>query len=321
MALSIFVAGHHGMVGSAIVRQLSQKDNVKLIFASKEDLDLRDNSSVYSFLNVHKPDHVYVAAAKVGGIYANNKFPADFIFDNLMIQTNLIKGSYEAGVQKLLFLGSSCIYPKMSNQPIKEEYLLSDKLESTNEPYAIAKIAGIKMCESFNRQYGVDYRSAMPTNLYGINDNFHPLNSHVIPAMIYRFHKAKIENANEVIVWGTGNPMREFLHVDDLASACIFIMNLPKNRFYSNISSPTCSHINVGSGKDISIKELAKIISKVVGFKGNIKFDNTKPDGVQKKLLDVSRLNTLGWKPSFNFEDGLYNTYQWFLNNFDSLRN
>lgn len=321
MALSIFVAGHRGMVGSAIVRQLSQKDNVKLIFASKEDLDLRDNSSVYSFLNVHKPDHVYVAAAKVGGIYANNKFPADFIFDNLMIQTNLIKGSYEAGVQKLLFLGSSCIYPKMSNQPIKEEYLLSDKLESTNEPYAIAKIAGIKMCESFNRQYGVDYRSAMPTNLYGINDNFHPLNSHVIPAMIYRFHKAKIENANEVIVWGTGNPMREFLHVDDLASACIFIMNLPKNRFYSNISSPTCSHINVGSGKDISIKELAKIISKVVGFKGNIKFDNTKPDGVQKKLLDVSRLNTLGWKPSFNFEDGLYNTYQWFLNNFDSLRN
>lgn len=321
MALSIFVAGHHGMVGSAIVRQLSQKDNVKLIFASKEELDLRDNSSVYSFLNVHKPDHVYVAAAKVGGIYANNKFPADFIFDNLVIQTNLIKGSYEAGVQKLLFLGSSCIYPKMSNQPIKEEYLLSDKLESTNEPYAIAKIAGIKMCESFNRQYGVDYRSAMPTNLYGINDNFHPLNSHVIPAMIYRFHKAKIENANEVIVWGTGNPMREFLHVDDLASACIFIMNLPKNRFYSNISSPTCSHINVGSGKDISIKELAKIISKVVGFKGNIKFDNTKPDGVQKKLLDVSRLNTLGWKPSFNFEDGLYNTYQWFLNNFDSLRN
>ena len=312
--------GQSGMVGSAIVRQLAKNADIELLSASRSELNLRDSSAVNTFMQKYKPEQVYLAAATVGGIHANNTYPADFITDNLIIQSNAIKAAYEANVQKLLFLGSSCIYPQLAEQPIKEDSLLTGNLEPTNEPYAIAKIAGIKMCESYNRQYDVDYRSVMPTNLYGENDNFHPLNSHVIPAMMRRFHESKISGLKEVIVWGTGKPKREFLHVNDLASACVHVMNLSKDQMKSVLPDPMCSHINIGSGIDVSISELAETMAKVVGFEGKLIFDNSKPDGTPRKLLDVSRLNSLGWKYSIELEQGLERTYSWFLENIDKLR-
>ena len=268
----------------------------------------------------NKPDRVFFAAARVGGILANNSYPAEFITDNLVIQSNVIQAAYDAGVHKLLFLGSSCIYPQLAKQPMSEDCLLTGTLEPTNEPYAIAKIAGIKMCESYNRQYGVDYRCVMPTNLYGQNDNFHPQNSHVIPAMMPRFHEAKITSAQRVVVWGTGKPMREFLHVDDLAAACVHVMNLPGAEFSAAVPNPMCSHINVGTGRDVTIAELANTMARVVGFEGDIEFDTSKPDGTPRKLLDVSRLSSLGWHYSVELEQGLEMTYQWFLDNLDELR-
>jgi len=320
MAMLVFVAGHHGMVGSALVRQLSKDPSVVLLLASRSDLDLMEGSAVRAFMELHKPDQVYLAAAKVGGIHANNTFPAEFITENLVIQSNVIQSACAAGVKKLLFLGSSCIYPQLAKQPIREDYLLTGTLESTNEPYAISKIAGIKMCESYNRQYGVDYRCVMPTNLYGQNDNFHLENSHVIPAMMRRFHEAKLQGAEKVAVWGTGKPMREFLYVDDMADACIHTMNLPYADLVVEVSNPMCSHINVGTGHDVAISELAYIMAKVVGFEGYIEFDISKPDGAPRKLMDVSRLRSLGWRYSIELERGLEMTYKWFLDNLDSLR-
>ena len=275
---------------------------------------------VQNFFKDNRPDEVYIAAAKVGGIYANSTYPADFIADNLNIQNNIIQASHKYDVQKLLFLGSSCIYPKNAVQPITEESLLSGKLESTNEPYAIAKIAGIKMCESYNIQHGRDYRSVMPTNLYGPNDNFHPENSHVIPAMMQRFHDAVKMKKDEVVVWGTGKPMREFLHVDDMASACIHVMSLSEDKLQNIMPDKMCSHINIGTGKDITISELSFLMAKTVGFKGKLIFDNSKPDGTPRKVLDVSRLESLGWSYKINLEAGLANTYRWFINNHDKLR-
>lgn len=320
MATRIFVAGHKGMVGSAIVRQLSKKSDINLLLASKSELDLRDSAAVEKFMQHNKPDQVYFAAARVGGIHANNTYPAEFIIDNLVIQTNVIQAAYNAGVNKLLFLGSSCIYPQLSRQPITEDSLLTGALEPTNEPYAIAKIAGIKMCESYNRQYGVDYRCVMPTNLYGENDNFHPLNAHVIPAMMQRFHKANIESAKKVVVWGTGKPMREFLHVSDMAAGCVFVMNIPHSEFNAAVSEPMCSHINVGTGHDVTISELANTMARVVGFEGDIEFDTSKPDGTPRKLLNVSKLKSLGWEYKVDLEQGLEMTYGWFLENLASLR-
>jgi GDP-L-fucose synthase len=320
MTARIFVAGHMGMVGSAIVRQLSKHKDVTLLLPPKSALNLTDTAAVHAYMRMHKPDQVYIAAARVGGIYANNTYPAEFITDNLAIQSNLIQGAYKAGVRKLLFLGSSCIYPQQAKQPMSEDCLLTGLLEPTNEPYAIAKIAGIKMCESYNRQYGVDYRCVMPTNLYGENDNFHLENSHVIPAMMRRFHEAKISGSEKVEVWGTGKPMREFLHVDDMAAACVHIMNLSHDKFVAAVPNPICSHINIGTGSDITIAELAKMIAKVVGFKGNIEFDASKPDGTPRKLMDVSRLSSLGWVYSFELEQGLIMTYKWFLDHLDQLR-
>lgn len=320
MTTRIFVAGHMGMVGSAIVRQLSKDLDVTLLLASRDQLDLRDSVAVQAFMQKNKPDQVYFAAARVGGIHANNIYPAEFITDNLVIQSNVIMAAYEAGVNKLLFLGSSCIYPQLANQPISEDSLLTGPLESTNEPYAIAKIAGIKMCESYNRQYGLDYRCIMPTNLYGNNDNFHPQNSHVIPAMISRFHEAKITSARKVVVWGTGKAMREFLHVNDLAEACVHVMNLSGSEFSSTVQNPMCSHVNVGTGRDVTIAELSNTIARVVGFEGDIEFDVSKPDGTPRKLLDVNLLNSLGWQYSVELEQGLEMTYQWFLDNLDVLR-
>lgn len=316
----IFVAGHNGMVGSALVRKLSKDKNISLITASRSELDLTNYDDVYSFLQIHKVDEVYLAAAKVGGIHANNTYPADFITENIQIQTNVIKSSHAHKVNKLLFLGSSCIYPKSSEQPMSEDSLLTGKLETTNEPYAIAKIAGIKMCESFNRQYGVDYRCVMPTNLYGINDNFHYENSHVIPAMMRRFHEAKLKVSKHVEIWGSGKPLREFLHVDDMASASIFVMNIKKEDFISSISNSMCSHINVGSGIDLTILELAKIMSRVVGYDGKIILNKSKPDGTPRKLMDISRLSSLGWNHSIQLEEGLQMTYKWFLQNFNDSR-
>ena len=311
----IFVAGHKGMVGSAIVRLLKNQD-VEIITKDRTELDLLNQGSVQNFFEHEKIDQVYLAAAKVGGIYANNTYPADFIYENLMVQTNVIHSAFLNGVKKLLFLGSSCIYPKYASQPMKEEELLAGKLEPTNEPYAIAKIAGIKMCESYNRQYGtshgIDYRSIMPTNLYGPGDNYHPENSHVIPGLIYKFHKAKINNLESVTIWGTGTPKREFLYVDDLAQAAIHIMNVDKKNYNEQITSES-SHINVGSGKELSIKELAETIKEVIDFKGRINFDSNKPDGSVRKLLNSERINKLGFKPKIDLKEGLIKTYQDYL--------
>ena len=311
----IYVAGHRGMVGSAIIRVLKDQGFENIITRTHSELDLTNQQQVQDFFSQEKPDQVYLAAAKVGGIFANDTYPADFIYQNLMIETNVIHSAFKSGVKKLLFLGSSCIYPKLADQPMREDALLSGYLEPTNEPYAIAKIAGIKLCESYNRQYseshGVDYRSVMPTNLYGPDDNYHPENSHVIPALIRRFHEAKINNEEKVIVWGSGNPKREFLYVDDMASASVHVMNLDKET-YDRSTHQMCSHINVGMGEDISIGELAKTLRKVIGFAGEIEFDSSKPDGSSRKLMDSSRLNSLGWSPRFSLEEGLHKTYNEF---------
>jgi len=315
----IFVAGHRGMVGSAIVRQLESQMGVEIITRSRDELDLLSQTDVTGFFQQEKVDQVYLAAAKVGGIHANNEYPAEFIYQNLMIEANIIHQAYSAGVEKLLFLGSSCIYPKMAMQPMTEGALLQGSLEPTNEPYAIAKIAGIKLCESYNRQYGVDYRSVMPTNLYGENDNFHPENSHVIPALIRRMHEAKLAGDSEMVVWGSGKPMREFLHVDDMAAASIYVMNLEVDTYQANTQT-MLSHINVGTGVDCTIRELVETMAKVIGFDGEMVFDATKPDGAPRKLMDVSRLKSLGWRSSLSLQEGLSLTYDWFLENQNSFR-
>jgi GDP-L-fucose synthase len=315
----IFVAGHRGMVGSAIVRQLEAQENVDVIVRTRSELDLTNQQAVRDFFETEKIDQVYLAAAKVGGIHANNTYPADFIYENLMIECNIIHSAHLVGIQQLLFLGSSCIYPKLAAQPMQETALLTGTLEETNEPYAVAKIAGIKLCESYNRQYGRDYRSVMPTNLYGPNDNFHPENSHVIPALLRRFHKAKLNNDSKVIAWGSGKPMREFLHVSDMAAASIHVMNLDKT-IYDENTEPMLSHINVGTGVDCTIRELVETVAKVTGFAGDIEWDSTKPDGAPRKLMNVDRLTSLGWKYSYSLENGLQNVYQWFLGNHDTIR-
>ena len=315
----VFVAGHRGMVGSAIVRQLEKRADIELVLRDRTQLDLLDSNAVQAFFRDNQIDQVYLAAAKVGGIVANNTYPAEFIYQNLMIEANIIHAAHLSGVQKLLFLGSSCIYPKMAKQPMTESELLQGTLEPTNEPYAIAKIAGIKLCESYNRQYGRDYRSVMPTNLYGENDNFHPENSHVIPALLRRFHEAKLNGDAEVVVWGSGKPMREFLYVDDMAAASVHVMELDSATYQAN-TQPMLSHINVGTGVDCTIRELAETMAKVVGFSGQVVFDSTKPDGTPRKLLDVSRLADLGWRYTISLEQGLAKTYQWFLANQDNFR-
>jgi len=319
----IYVAGHRGMVGSAIVRQLLAQGHRadRIITRTHAELDLTDQAAVRAFFASEKPDQVYLAAAKVGGIHANNTYPAEFIYQNLMIQANIIDAAFRNGVKKLLFLGSSCIYPKLAPQPMREDALLTSTLEPTNEPYAIAKIAGIKLCESYNRQYGeshaVDYRSVMPTNLYGPGDNYHPENSHVIPALIRRFHEAKVNNAPIVTIWGTGTPKREFLYVDDMAAACLHVMNLDKAT-YDQHTQPMLSHINVGCGEDITIRQVAETIGKTVGYQGEITFDTSKPDGTLRKLMDSSRLNALGWKAHMGLKAGLNAAYQDFLTNYIS---
>jgi len=318
-ARKIFLAGHKGMVGSAICRQLEKDSDVKVLTAPRDELDLLSQNAVQDFLNRERPDGVVLAAAKVGGIHANNEYPAAFIYENLQIQNNIIHSSHLADVQSLLFLGSSCIYPKLAAQPMAEDALLTGKLEATNEPYAIAKIAGIKMCESYNRQYGRDYRSIMPTNLYGPGDNFHPQNSHVLPALMLRFHEAKINGDKEVVVWGSGEPKREFLHVDDMAAASIFVMGLSEDAYHSGTTSMQ-SHINVGSGHDISIGELASMIAKVVGYDGTIAFDTSKPDGSPRKLMNVDLLKSLGWRQEIDLMQGLEQTYGWFVDNQNNLR-
>lgn len=315
----IFVAGHKGMVGSAICRRLLSIGDTDLIVRDKSQLNLSRQKPVEAFFADNQIDEVYLAAAKVGGISANNTFPAEFIYENLMIQANIIHAAFEAGVEKLLFLGSSCIYPKLAEQPMRETALLTDTLESTNEPYAIAKIAGIKLCESYNRQYDTDYRSVMPTNLYGTGDNFHPENSHVIPAMMQRFHHAKVDGDSEVVVWGSGEPKREFLHVDDMAAASVHIMNLPKEAYWENVQ-PMLSHINVGTGVDCTIKQLAETMAEVVGFKGKLVFDTSKPDGTPRKLMNVERAKSMGWQASIDLKEGLQSTYQWFLENIETIR-
>lgn len=307
------------MVGSAIVRQLQQQGDVELVVRTRDELNLLSQQDVADFFANEKIDQVYLAAAKVGGIVANNTYPAEFIYENLMIQNNIIHGAHLADVQDLLFLGSSCIYPKLAEQPMMETALLTGTLEPTNEPYAIAKIAGIKMCESYNRQYGLNYRSVMPTNLYGENDNFHPENSHVIPALLRRFHEAKLAELPEVMAWGSGKPMREFLHVDDMAAASIYVMNLGQSVYEENTEA-MLSHINVGTGVDCTIRELVETVAKVVGYQGSIGFDATKPDGAPRKLMNVDRLKDLGWQYSIGLEQGLTSTYQWFLENQDSFR-
>ena len=308
----IYVAGHNGLVGSAIIRQLKERGFLKLIMRTHKELDLLNQNQVQVFFKKEKPDYVILAAAKVGGIHANNSYPADFIYKNIMIEANVINSAYENNVKRLLFLGSTCIYPKAVEQPMQENALLTSTLEPTNEPYAIAKIAGIKLCESYNRQYNTDFRSVMPTNLYGINDNFHPENSHVIPALMQRFHKAKINNDSKVTVWGTGNAMREFLYVDDMAAASLFLLELNTKSYKANIQ-PTLSHINIGTGKDIKIRELAEIMKQVVGYEGKLIFDSTKPDGVPRKLIDISRMSNLGWKYKVDLNEGLEKTYDWYL--------
>lgn len=315
----IFVAGHNGMVGSAICRQLQKQADVEITTRTRDELDLCDQTAVHAFMHSEKPDEVILAAAKVGGIHANNTYPAEFIYQNLQIQNNVIHAAHLNDVQKLLFLGSSCIYPRSVEQPMKEDALLTGVLEPTNEPYAIAKIAGIKMCESYNRQYGRDYRSVMPTNLYGPGDNYHPENSHVVPGLIRRFHEAKEKNLDEVVVWGSGTPKREFLYVDDMAKASLFVHNLAQTKYEKN-SHSMLSHINVGTGNDVTIKELAEKIMKTVGFSGNLVFDNTKPDGTPRKLLDINRLGSLGYTASTNLRLGLELSYADFLQNQATLR-
>ncbi|AFU97751.2 GDP-L-fucose synthase [Simiduia agarivorans] len=315
----IYVAGHNGMVGSAIARQLGRRTDCTVITRSRSELDLTNQAAVLEFFSKEGIDEVYLAAAKVGGIVANNTYPADFIYENIMIEANIINAAHRHDVQRLLFLGSSCIYPKLAEQPMAESALLTGRLEPTNEPYAIAKIAGIKLCESYNRQYGRDYRSVMPTNLYGPNDNFHPDNSHVIPALLLRFHEAKLNHSDEVLAWGTGSPLREFLHVDDMADASVFVMDLDRE-LYCNNTEPMLSHINVGTGVDCTIKQLTETVAKVVGFEGEIRWDTTKPDGAPRKLMQVERLNKLGWRFSISLESGLRDTYQWFLDHQESFR-
>jgi len=314
--MKIYVAGHRGMVGSAIVRRLhgsgKAPEGLEILTRTHDQLDLTQQAAVHDFMLSEKPDVVVLAAAKVGGIHANNTYPGEFIYQNLMIQNNVIHGAYLAGVRKLLFLGSSCIYPRLADQPMREDALLTGALEPTNEPYAIAKIAGIKMCESYNRQYSVDYRSVMPTNLYGPGDNFHPENSHVVPALLRRFHEAQENNTKEVVIWGSGKPFREFLHVDDMAAASLFVLNLDK-RTYSDNTQPMLSHINVGSSEEVSIGDLAGMIASVVGYQGSIRFDTSKPDGAPRKLMDSSRLKTMGWQAQIELHQGLIETYKWFV--------
>lgn len=319
----VYVAGHRGMVGSAIVRCLLARqaagDSLTLLTRSHAELDLTNQDAVRRFLSEEKPDVVILAAAKVGGILANNNFPAEFIYENLMMECNVIHQAYQAGVRQLLFLGSSCIYPKFAPQPMPESCLLTGVLEPTNEPYAVAKIAGIKLCESYNRQYGTDYRSVMPTNLYGPNDNFHPSNSHVVPAMLRRFHEAVQSCAPEVVVWGTGTPKREFLHVDDMAEASLFVLELDRARYEANVT-PMLSHINVGTGQDVTIRELAETIARITGFTGRLRFDTEKPDGTPRKLMDVSRLANMGWQARISLEAGLRDAYDWFLSHSHQAR-
>lgn len=307
----IYVAGHRGLVGSAVVRALTRRGYGEIVTRTHEELDLANQAQVSAFFESEMIDEVYLAAARVGGIYANNTFPAEFIYQNLIIEANLIHHAWRNGIRKMLFLGSSCIYPRLAPQPMREEYLLSGALEPTNEPYAIAKIAGIKLCESYNRQYGTDYRSVMPTNLYGPGDNYHPENSHVIPALIQRFHQAKQLGAKQVVIWGTGAPLREFLYVDDLADACVHVLDLDRKIYAAN-TEPTLSHVNVGTGDEVSIRELAQLIGKIVGYSGHIEFDSAKPDGTPRKLLDISRLRSMGWAPNVGLEEGLIETYQSF---------
>lgn len=309
---AVLVIGYRGMVGSAIVRRLSDLGYTNVLMAGREDLDFTNQGAVKAYFDTHSVDQVYLAAARVGGIHANNTYPADFIYDNLMIQANVIEAAHRSGVQKLLFLGSSCIYPKLAEQPMTEHSLLTGTLESTNEPYAIAKIAGIKLCESYNRQHGRDYRSVMPTNLYGPHDNYHPQNSHVIPALLRRFHDAVEQSLEEVVIWGSGKAMREFLHVDDMAAASVHVMELEPTVYQANIQ-PMLSHVNVGTGIDCTIRELAETISKVVGFRGTLIFDSTKPDGAPRKLMDVTRLESLGWKAGIGLEEGINSAYKWFI--------
>jgi GDP-L-fucose synthase len=309
---AIFVAGHRGMVGSAIVRRLQALGRDRLLTATHAELDLTDQHRVHQFFGDHRIGHVVLAAAKVGGIHANNTYPAEFIYDNLLMECNVIHAAHRAGVQRLLFLGSSCIYPRLAAQPMREDALLTGTLEATNEPYAIAKIAGIKLCESYNRQYGRDYRSVMPTNLYGPGDNFHPENSHVIPALLRRFHEAVQADAPEVVIWGSGTPMREFLHVDDMAAASVHVMDLPVD-VYRQHTQPMLSHINVGTGVDCTIRELAETIARVTGYGGRLVWDRSKPDGTPRKLMDVSRLAALGWRAGIGLEDGLRDAYRWFV--------
>ena len=314
----IYIAGHRGLVGSAIVRQLESRGFTNLLMRTHKELDLTNQAQVQDFFKQEQPDYVILAAAKVGGIHANNTYPADFIYQNMMIEANVINSAYENKVKRLLFLGSTCIYPKAVEQPMREDALLTDVLEPTNEPYALAKIAGIKLCESYNRQHSTDFRSVMPTNLYGINDNFHPENSHVIPALMRRFYEAKVNNDAEVVVWGTGNAMREFLYVDDMAAASLFVLELGEEA-YQAITKPTLSHINIGTGTEITIHELAETMKEIVGFKGEVVFDTTKPDGSLRKLVDVSRIESSGWSYSVDLKKGLKITYAWYLINIGKI--
>ena len=315
----VYVAGHGGMVGSAIIRQLEGCPDVEFVTRTRAELDLTNQADVQAFISSENIDEIYMAAAKVGGIHANSTYPAEFIYENLIVECNIIHAAHLANIDKLLFLGSSCIYPKKATQPMAEGCLLSGPLEPTNEPYAIAKIAGIKLCESYNRQYGRDYRSVMPTNLYGPNDNYHPQNSHVIPGLLLRFHAAKLNNDAQVTAWGSGRPMREFLHVDDMAAASVHVMDISKDK-YQECTTPSLSHINVGTGLDCTIRELVVTVAKVVGYQGEIVWDASKPDGTPRKLLDIEKLKSLGWNYQYSLEEGLVDAYQWFLDNQEKCR-